>query len=136
VCLKRPNTPYCSSPFLLNPQPINPTHPTPNASNPSKPPQLQTIRHKSSKHTHNQTQVNDSQNLKIPIKSNSQNNTQINSEFVGGYFAKIIPKFSSLFSSLLRQKLLLLLYYYFFFSLTGFLYVCWVWLLLRAPASS
>ena len=26
--------------------------------NPSKPPQLQTIKHKSSKHTHNQTQVN------------------------------------------------------------------------------
>ena len=51
---------------------------------PSKPPQLQTIKHKSSKHTHNQTQVNvethqsDSQNLKIPIKSNSQNNNQIN----------------------------------------------------------
>jgi hypothetical protein len=60
---------YCSShflqcqnqnqtPFLLNQQPINPTHPTPNAGNPSKPPQLQTIKHKSSKHTHNQTQVN------------------------------------------------------------------------------
>ena len=60
---------YCSSPFLqcqnqnqtpflLNQQPINPTHPTPNANNPLKPPQLQTIKYKSSKHTHNQTQVN------------------------------------------------------------------------------